>query len=674
MKAVFTLITLRTAICGVACNMLMFISQNVSAKNEISPQSDLSARLTITNVSICGNGYDGSIIAIPNGGTAPYNFLWTGPNGFSSSNEAIYNLRYGYYNLTLTDANGQVYNVSNIHVAKAFFPVISHSGSNTGTCNNTGTLIIYAAAGVNPYTYSIDGIHFQESNLFTGLAAGNYTLYAKDAKGCIGNNTAILNAAPPITITPFIYNATSCHDDGKIALYATGGIPPYAYSLDGINYQLSNSFPNLPPAGGYFGFIKDSKGCVIKSQRLSITRLPSLMVTTSQSNSSSCINNGTITIKGTGGNRPYNYSIDGVQYFPTNVFTSLAPGTYTCYIKDIKNCIGTTTTIVNSTPTSGYATILPGNSCNTNGTFILHPTTGTGPYSYSNDNINFRVTNIFTGLSGGIYTGWIKDSKGCVAEISNINIPSGTQLEVSATKVNTSSCISNGTISVSASGGNQPYTFRLNNGTYGSNPVFGHLSQGNYMVYTKDANGCEGFTNSTINVVPIYAAATTTNVTNCSISNGTITINQTGGRGNITYSIDGNNYQTSNVFTGLEEGVYDAFVKDQNVCIGIAPNVEVHSDCSSFSGKIKIDVEINKPAAEISISPNPSSAEFNLHLNSATSLPVSIYVYDAAGRVLWKSSGEAPGYFRFGAALLPGIYRVNVVSKYDRKTLTVIKQ
>ena len=52
---------------------------------------------------------DGSIILDSiNGGVSPYTFQWTGPNGFSSTNQNITNLEAGQYNLTLIDSNSCV--------------------------------------------------------------------------------------------------------------------------------------------------------------------------------------------------------------------------------------------------------------------------------------------------------------------------------------------------------------------------------------------------------------------------------------------------------------------------------------------------------------------------------------------------------------------------------------
>ncbi|WP_057936239.1 PKD domain-containing protein [Algoriphagus resistens] len=40
------------------------------------------------------------------GGTEPYSFYWTGPNGFTSTSRDIFDLGDGFYTLTVTDANG----------------------------------------------------------------------------------------------------------------------------------------------------------------------------------------------------------------------------------------------------------------------------------------------------------------------------------------------------------------------------------------------------------------------------------------------------------------------------------------------------------------------------------------------------------------------------------------
>ena len=145
--------------------------------NGIEAPFTISIQINTTNVSACGNGSDATINATPSGGTAPYTYSWTGPSGFTSTNQNLTGLRVGYYNVTVTDANLVLATVTAIHISFAFSPTITNSGSNSGSCNSSGSIILYGSAGVQPYTFSLDGTNYQASNTFTGLAAGTYTAY-----------------------------------------------------------------------------------------------------------------------------------------------------------------------------------------------------------------------------------------------------------------------------------------------------------------------------------------------------------------------------------------------------------------------------------------------------------------------------------------------------------------
>jgi hypothetical protein len=72
---------------------------------------------------------------------------------------------------------------------------ITVSATSTQTCigGSTGTITATAVGGTSPYTYSTDGITYQTSATFSGLAAGNYTIFAKDASGLIAFNAVAVN-------------------------------------------------------------------------------------------------------------------------------------------------------------------------------------------------------------------------------------------------------------------------------------------------------------------------------------------------------------------------------------------------------------------------------------------------------------------------------------------------
>lgn len=49
--------------------------------------------------------------------------------------------------------------------------------------NNTATIEI-SSTSLGDYEYSLDGVNYQDSNVFTNLNAGEYTVYVQDKKGC----------------------------------------------------------------------------------------------------------------------------------------------------------------------------------------------------------------------------------------------------------------------------------------------------------------------------------------------------------------------------------------------------------------------------------------------------------------------------------------------------------
>ena len=127
-----------------------------------------------------------------------------------------------------------------------------------------------------------------------------------------------------------------------------------------------------------------------------------------------------------------------------------------------------------------------------------------------------------------------------------------------------------GAITVTATGGVPGYTYSSNGTLFFSNPVLSGLSQGSYSVYVKDTNNCSSAYASNPVVVGQPAPLAFTDVAvqpNCSgLSNGSITINPTGGLTPYQYAINAGNNQSSNAFTGLAAGNYLVLVTDSNAC------------------------------------------------------------------------------------------------------------
>lgn len=119
--------------------------------------------------------------------------------------------------------------------------------------------------GFAPFVYAVNGGAFQSEPTFNGLPQGTYVLSVKDANGCIAEKiitlTASLKTLRFFTTFKKSYNCPDC-TNGKIAASGIGGVAPYQYSLNGVNYQTSGVFNNLSP-GTYVLYLKDTNGCII---------------------------------------------------------------------------------------------------------------------------------------------------------------------------------------------------------------------------------------------------------------------------------------------------------------------------------------------------------------------------------------------------------------------------
>nr|WP_321413679.1 FG-GAP-like repeat-containing protein [uncultured Allomuricauda sp.] len=136
------------------------------------------------------------------------------------------------------------------------------------TCNgaNDGQIEIAITGGTAPYNYSINGTGYQVSNRFENLAPGQYTVETIDSNNCFV--TSVIEITEPETLmVTATTTGISCKglNDGGITIQASGGTPPFAYSLDGATFQQDNKFFDLSP-GPYTVMIKDGNDCFISME------------------------------------------------------------------------------------------------------------------------------------------------------------------------------------------------------------------------------------------------------------------------------------------------------------------------------------------------------------------------------------------------------------------------
>jgi gliding motility-associated-like protein len=122
---------------------------------------------------------DGMIKLIANAGYDKYQWS-TG-----ETTRSIFVNSGGDYTVTVLKKYGDNFGcpgTATFSVEQSFTPVITKIVTEDWTTDEN--MITILTLGENEYTYSIDGVRFQVSNVFTGLESGRYTVYVKDTKGC----------------------------------------------------------------------------------------------------------------------------------------------------------------------------------------------------------------------------------------------------------------------------------------------------------------------------------------------------------------------------------------------------------------------------------------------------------------------------------------------------------
>ena len=150
-------------------------------------------------------------------------------------------------------------------------------------------------------------------------------------------------------------------------------------------------------------FCLDESGCEFTAE-----------INISPANSTST-NDGTITINTNSGLSPFQYSIDnGQTLFDSNTFSNLIPGDYDVFVMgatglctfeqtvSVGACDFTSASVVATTASSVVSS---------DGSIVITPTSGEGPYLYSIDGgQSFVTNNVFSGLAIGTYNIVIQDS------------------------------------------------------------------------------------------------------------------------------------------------------------------------------------------------------------------------------------------------------------------------
>lgn len=549
-------------------NCTATVSFNITQPTGISVNSVL-----VTN-SACGL-LNGAFTAAATGGVGSLQYkINTGAYQNSGTFSA---LAAGLYVLTVKDANACT-NTANVAINASTAPSMNPPNVINVSCfnGNDGSITLSSTGGTGGIQYSTNnGQTYQNAGLFTGLGAGTYTCVVKDNAGCTSFAVATITQGTAMSV---VANATavSCFgaNNGSISVASYGGTGTHTYSLNGVNYQSLAQFTGLY-AGTYNVYVKDVTSCV-KTAIVTVGQAPALVssvnVVAATCNGQAT---GSITATITGGTPSYSYSLDGITYQSSNVFSNLIADTFNLKIKDANNCILNTSVLVGQ-PAALTATVNTTNATclSNNGSIMVVASGGSGSgYQYSLNGITFTSVGLFSNLPAGTHFVVLRDANMCQNTVSGvITSAGGPQIgNLSAQNVSCNGGTDGAITVLNVTGGTGSLQYSKNGINFQASNVFNNLLAGAYIIHVKDANGCIDTMAKT--VLQPNAFMVLTNVTDVlchGASTGAAQVLASGGAGFFAYSLNnGLNYQAGSSFLNLGAGTYTVLIKDAANCIAV---------------------------------------------------------------------------------------------------------
>jgi len=590
------------------------LSIQVDQPGTLALTTTTSSFLGGSNIS-CKGAFDGSIDITPAGGTSPYSYAWTGPNGFNDTLQDITGLEAGVYLVILTDTNGcftdSTVSLSEPNAVTISFVATQYNGGNNISCNglSDGNINATPTGGFGPYSFSWTGPNSftSGSQNISNLEAGIYFLTVTDTNGCIGIDSITLTEPDTLNGTSIGANYQgnyniSCFglSNGSIDLTVTGGAAPYNYSWVGPNSYTSNleDINNLE-AGTYTVQITDDNGC-IDSTLLSfiLTQPDSLELTTSIFTYNGGYNvscngffDGAINLNVIGGTAPFTFNWS--NSVNTEDLNNIAAGTYSVIVTDTNGCVANTATSLTQPQAlqSGLASpIFVGGfnvscSASSDGAIDLQVAGGTPSYTYNWIGPNAFSSNVQdpSNLTAGTYQVNILDTNGCSAvnfitllEPSKLNLTLNSPTFIGGFNLSCNND-STGAIDLTTTGGVPTYTYNWtgpNSFSEITEDVTG-LKTGMHYITVTDTNGCIEMDSLLISepnslsssVVPSLFVGGN-NISCNGLNDGVIDLTMSGGNPSYNYSWSGPGgvLFTSEDISGGVAGTYVVNVLDTNGC------------------------------------------------------------------------------------------------------------
>ena len=311
---------------------------------ELSDGNEIIVNIVATEDALCSNSANGTVEVTHSGGNnTTFSVILDDASSVVSNADFTNTLIAGNYLVMAEDNLGCISsNIIPFSIGSPLEILIDPLDVDDVTCfsGDDGKVQINLSGGTLPYNgfiWSGPNAYTNTSQNIYSLTAGDYTITALDANGCVGVETFTVNEPNDISVGTAAIDYVKCTGDnsGSITPLISGGTPPYSnYSWVGPGGFMSSSFSisNLF-VGEYTLTLEDDYECE-KEYTVNIFEPDSLLQLT-VSTLPSCLNNpiGQANINIVGGVEPY--IIDWMGEDPT----ALSTGLNFVKVTDNVNCI-----------------------------------------------------------------------------------------------------------------------------------------------------------------------------------------------------------------------------------------------------------------------------------------------------------------------------------------------
>lgn len=397
------------------------------------------------------------------------------------------------------------------HTVRVTVPegITAHIDHINAVCNliSFGTIWVYDINGGTP-GYSIqwqkaeaDSLHTLEitNDTIYNCPTGRYWATITDANGCWVKLYDSIWADYDIhtDIEPF---DVLCHQSPTGYILTDnvhGGQAPYSYSWS--NGCTDSNAYNLMP-GNYTLRITDQTGCWLDTTVTVGDKDELLLDTLGDITHILChgYHTGALAVTAEGGVAPYRFTIP-TDTNTTGTFQNMPANTYYVQVIDALGCKDTLEIKINEPEGLNMYFNIHDLLCHNDNSGAIEVALegATRPYTYSWS--TGATTTTITGLAAGTYSLHVNDGNGCIYDTTvTVNQPDPFNVSVSGDPE-----ICNGdnvTLTATATGGTEPYTFVWNGTLTAESQNVSPTSTTTYHIIGTDDNGCADTTQTTVTV------------------------------------------------------------------------------------------------------------------------------------------------------------------------------